>query len=681
LQPPPGFRKTPAKETEPGERLMRLRAIAFALAAFAATGAGAWWIGDATAAYAERRLSGDLEAALAAAGHDWAEIRADGLRLTLSGEAPDETARFHAVEIARAAAGPARLEDEVAVARADPAAAPAFALELLRSDTDISLIGLVPADGARETIAAGLTAAGIGATVTDMLETADHPAPPGWDAALAYGLAILADLPRAKVAIAPATLAVTAVTEDETALAALTRRIETDAPEDVALALDLSAPRPVIAPYSLAFRLAPDGTATLVACSAETEEARDTILAAARAAGAPDDAECRLGLGAPSPDWAEAAASGIEAVASLGGGSFALTDMDALLVGPPGLDADALAAAGVRLDDDLPRIFTLATRGAVRIADEDGEPVAYAPEFRAVLEPGGAVSLSGPLADRSSQVAVLGFAEAIFGHERVTDTIVLDPQLPEGWPGRVLSGVEALALLKEGTLAITPETLTVSGRSLQEEAGREVEAFFAGRNAGPVTIDVAFDAEAAAAAAEPETPPEEACADAVKTILADEMILFETGSARIDSASAGVIDAIADALEPCPGARFEVAGHTDSSGRASYNQDLSERRAAAVVEALDGRAEARLTAVGYGPDRPIADNDTEEGRALNRRIEFALLRDEDEEEAAADADVDRAIAEGGGDEAGEDVSESRDEAADDDADADAASEDEADGQD
>jgi OmpA-OmpF porin, OOP family len=615
---------------------MRLRAIAFALATVGATGASAWWIGDAVAHYAERRLSEDLATALAAAGHDWAEVRADGLILTLAGDAPDETARFHAIEIARQAAGPGRLLDAVAVAPADPAAAPAFALELLRSGEDISLIGLVPADGARETIAAGLAAAGIGATVTDMLETADHPAPPGWDAALAYGLAVLGDLPRAKVAVAPGTLSVTAVAEDATALAGVRREIEARAPADVALDLDLSAPRPVIAPYSLAFRLVPGGPATLTACSAETEEERDAILAAARAAGVEEAAECRLGLGAPSPDWAAAAVRGIEAVAELGGGSFALTDMDALLIGPPDLDPETLAAAGAALAADLPRIFTLATRGAMRLADEDGEAVGYAPEFRAVLEPGGAVRLAGPLGDRSSQIAVLGFAEAVFGHARVSDTIVLDPQLPEGWPGRVLTGIEALALLDEGTLAVTGDTLSVSGRSLQEEAGREIESFFSGRAAGPVVIDVVFDAEAAAAAAIAERPPEEDCAEEVKAILAEEMILFESGSDRIDSASGDVLDAIARALEPCPAARFEVAGHTDSVGSASFNQRLSERRAAAVVEALAGRVEAQLAPVGHGPDRPVADNDTEEGRALNRRIEFALLRDEDE--AAADED-------------------------------------------
>jgi OmpA-OmpF porin, OOP family len=652
---------------------MRLRAIAFALAAFGATGAGAWWIGDATAAYAERRLAGDLEAALAAAGHDWAYVRGDGLRLTIAGEAPDETARFHAIEIARHAIGLGSLKDAVAVASPDPAATPAFALELLRSGAEISLIGLVPREGARETIAAGLAAAGIGATVTDMLETADHPAPAGWGAALAYGLAVLADLPRAKVAVGPGELSVTAVAEDAATLAALTRRIEAGAPDDVDLRLDLSAPRPVISPYSLAFRLAPDGTASLTGCSAETEADAEAILAAARLAGSEEAAECRLGLGAPSPDWAAAAVRGIGAVAELGGGSFALTDMDALLIGPPDLDAERLAAAGAALDAALPRIFTVATRGAARLEDEDGEPVAYAPEFRAVLEPGGTVRLAGPVGDRSSQIAVLGFAEALFGHERVRSTIVLDPQLPQGWPGRVLTGIEALALLETGTLAVTGDTLAVSGLSLQEEAGHEVEAYFAGRYAGPVTVDVAFDTEAAAAADEAARPPEEVCAEEVKAILAGEMILFESGSARIDSASADVIEAIAAALEPCPAARFEVAGHTDARGSVSFNQRLSELRASAVVGALAGRAEAQLAPVGYGPGRPIADNDTEEGRALNRRIEFALLRDDDEAALAADEGEETAGDPGAGEAAADGAREDTPDHE--------ASEDEADGQD
>ncbi|MEN9245504.1 MAG: hypothetical protein Q6J78_02210, partial [Thermostichales cyanobacterium SRBZ-1_bins_19] len=91
----------------------------------------------------------------------------------------------------------------------------------------------------------------------------------------------------------------------------------------------------MIAPFTVAFRRLPDGEGRLVVCSAETEADAARILAAARAAGLTAEADCRVGLGAPSRDWAEAAALGIAAVAEMGGGAFAITDLEAVLTGPP----------------------------------------------------------------------------------------------------------------------------------------------------------------------------------------------------------------------------------------------------------------------------------------------------------------------------------------------------------
>jgi len=70
-----------------------------------------------------------------------------------------------------------------------------------------------------------------------------------------------------------------------------------------------------------------------------------------------------------------------------------------------------------------------------------------------------------------------------------------------------------------------------------------------------------------------------------------------------------------------------VAGHTDSVGTDSYNQGLSERRANAVKDYLtaQGIKASRLTARGYGESRPVASNDTDEGRAENRRVELIVL--------------------------------------------------------
>jgi OOP family OmpA-OmpF porin len=73
---------------------------------------------------------------------------------------------------------------------------------------------------------------------------------------------------------------------------------------------------------------------------------------------------------------------------------------------------------------------------------------------------------------------------------------------------------------------------------------------------------------------------------------------------------------------------IEVAGHTDASGGAARNRELSRQRAESVRQYLISKsiAKARLQAKGYGPDKPIAGNDTPEGREANRRVEFVIIK-------------------------------------------------------
>jgi OOP family OmpA-OmpF porin len=82
-----------------------------------------------------------------------------------------------------------------------------------------------------------------------------------------------------------------------------------------------------------------------------------------------------------------------------------------------------------------------------------------------------------------------------------------------------------------------------------------------------------------------------------------------------------------DVLNKDPELKIEIQGHTDNTGTRRYNQTLSEKRARAVMEYITNKGidEDRLSAVGYGPDRPIADNSTAEGRALNRRTQIEPL--------------------------------------------------------
>lgn len=123
-------------------------------------------------------------------------------------------------------------------------------------------------------------------------------------------------------------------------------------------------------------------------------------------------------------------------------------------------------------------------------------------------------------------------------------------------------------------------------------------------------------------------PAAQSCQTKLAAVVAVEKITFEPRSAELSKASLPVLDKLSAILQQCQAVTIEVAGHTDGGGKKAANQALSERRAEAVVESLTkakgGLGAAKLTAVGYGSSKPIDSNDTAEGRAKNRRIEFVV---------------------------------------------------------
>lgn len=104
-------------------------------------------------------------------------------------------------------------------------------------------------------------------------------------------------------------------------------------------------------------------------------------------------------------------------------------------------------------------------------------------------------------------------------------------------------------------------------------------------------------------------------------------IFYEFDKATLLPQSYVELDRLYKLLVEVPTIKIEISGHTDNKGSANYNQGLSERRAKSVVEYLVDRGISidRLTYVGMGLTQPIASNDTEEGRALNRRTEFKII--------------------------------------------------------
>ncbi|MGR3614635.1 MAG: OmpA family protein [Paracoccaceae bacterium] len=587
----------------------------------------------------------------------WAEVSADGLRVVLSGIAPDEATRFTAVSTTGGIVEASRIIDEMDVLPSKALAPPAFTAEILRNSSGITVIGLLPHSLDRAALEESLAAIAGDLGFSNLIETADYPVPRGWEDAMSFAMLALRDLPRSKISVAAGQVSITANTDSVEDKDRLTKQLARSAPPGLRLALEISAPRPVITPFTLRFILDEQG-ARFDACSAESEDSRDVILRAARIAGMTDTAICTIGLGVPSPNWSVAAAQSLNALSELGGGSITMANVDITLVALEGTKPELFERVAGELENALPNVFSLHTVLPVALDETDSG----VPEFTATLSPEGLVQIRGRVGDEQLRMLADSYAQARFGSANVYFAARVVKDLPVDWPIRVLTGLEALSKLHNGFVSVTPDHIELRGISQRREVSAEISGLMADKlGEGEVyELSITF-----VAPPEPEdkTPDPEVCELRVSEIQATDKIAFEPGLATIAASSSGTMDRIAEILNSCGPIRMEIQGHTDSQGREEMNMNLSQARANSVLNELRARRvrTSSLVAVGYGESIPIADNDTEDGREANRRIEFWLIRPdktatEDEnalDSVAAETPIDAATDENAG--SGEDA--------------------------
>ncbi|MGZ2256521.1 OmpA family protein [Roseobacter sp. A03A-229] len=589
------------------------------IAAFVAAAAVALVAANSSVQVVEDSSEIGVRDALDANALTWAEVEADGLRVLLAGTAPNEALRFRALSVAGSVVDAARIIDQMQVQAAAAIAPPRFSAEVLRNTSGVSIIGLIPESTDRDEMVAGFTAMS-DLPVTDLLETANYPAPTGWEDALAFAITAIDDLPRAKVSVTAGRVEVTAITDSAEAKAALEKELTRAAPPALQLTLNITAPRPVITPFTLRFVLNDEG-ARFDACSADTEDTEARILAAARAAGLDGAARCTIGMGVPSPNWAQAVETGIAALAELGGGSVTFSNADVTLVAAEGTDPGLFDRVTGELETGLPEVFALTP-----VLPEAPEPSAGPAQFLATLSPEGQVQLRGRLSDQTMREVADSFARAKFGSDNVYTAARVVEDLPADWSARVLTGLQALAYLANGAVTVTADTIALTGKTGNVNARAAVAQFMADKLGQDSTfeIDVVY-VEALDPIAALPTPQE--CEADIGEIVAASKIVFEPGSATIDESTLSTMDMIAEVLRDCGDLRLEVQGHTDSQGREEMNLALSQARAESVLNELRARRvlTGSLVAKGYGEALPIADNGTEAGREANRRIEFRLI--------------------------------------------------------
>jgi len=229
----------------------------------------------------------------------------------------------------------------------------------------------------------------------------------------------------------------------------------------------------------------------------------------------------------------------------------------------------------------------------------------------------GQVVASGTVADEASKTAVLTKLREVYGADKVLDQITVGQvTTPANWSDYVQKLITPdLKQVSRGQLKIDGTTVSVRGEVANEAQRQRIASDFATRLNPTYTVTNGLRVSAADQGVLDRT-------------LANRIVEFESGQAVLTPTGKNILDEMAAAMLKLKGQKVEIIGHTDNVGLRASNQNLSQARAEAVRNYLTGKGipAETLVASGSGPDRPIASNDTVEGRARNRRIEFRMAQ-------------------------------------------------------
>jgi OOP family OmpA-OmpF porin len=351
-------------------------------------------------------------------------------------------------------------------------------------------------------------------------------------------------------------------------------------------------------------RLTLSGNAPLPATRSKlTEAARATL------GGVEVVDQMNLSRGAP-PRFDAAALLLLEQVGKLKDGKITITD-DKVSLSGMARDLGGREAIAAALKN-LPEGFSVAAnevRAPPYVFQAYKDPVAVT------------LTLTGNVPDSNVQAAIVAAAGRKFFSEKVVDNLKPSVGAPSGFAGAVVPALGALSRLSTGTLVVSDREVKLTGDALYDSAPAQIRSNLL--KDFPQGFQLKADISVKPAAAPVDA---NICQQLFSELLGKGTIRFESGRSTIDPDSLGLLDRLIETALRCPTVNVEVAGHTDAVGEASTNQALSEKRAQAVVDYLvkAGLPASRFNAVGYGSTQPVATNDTEQGKAQNRRIEFLV---------------------------------------------------------
>jgi OmpA-OmpF porin, OOP family len=227
----------------------------------------------------------------------------------------------------------------------------------------------------------------------------------------------------------------------------------------------------------------------------------------------------------------------------------------------------------------------------------------------------GQVLVSGTVADEASKASILGRLHELYGTDRVVDQIAVGSvALPPNWNTYVQKLINPnLKLISRGQLKIDGNAVSLRGEVSNEVQRQQIASDIATSLSSTYTVNNGLRISASEQ-------------NILDSTLANRIIEFDSGKTSITPSGKIILDEVGAVLLKLQGKKIEIIGHTDNLGLRGNNLVLSQARAESVKVYLAGKGIGPnlMTALGQGPDRPVASNDSIEGRARNRRIEFRI---------------------------------------------------------
>ena len=560
-----------------------------------------------------------LKSALHEAGYSWVKINADGLLLFLHGDAPSDFERIEAVKFGRSMVTGQRLIDNISHLESSKNKTGEINLKILKSIGKVFFIGSFPKEfdsfdfeEMLKTKSPKSEEYHIIVDQTDMASTLN------WELITSYALSLVDVIKLGKIETDGKQLFVEGIASDNRNHGKLKEYIRSRAPSNLPVEISFYQPRELISPFTFQIAIT-NGLLQYSDCVVADEESKNLIAEIAEKLSAKAVQECLVGLGEPSPQWAEALEKAFSISPQLVNAKVVFDNLNISVILDHSFPEKEYTEILNSISNTFPPEFVLSF---IKLSNDGGSDLS-SNRVVATLSPEGLLKIVGPIGEELDKELVANFAKVRFGSENASISLYKVGSLPDDWGFRIIAGLEGLRELKNGILNVTPNLIEIRGKTYKKFSSAKITKVVGDKIGYDQRLSISVDYIDLPKPVDDSLTASQ-CVNKIEETLRVRKIKFEPGSDRVDLAGHETLDDIAKILLNCGDIRLEIGGHTDSQGREQMNLNLSQSRANSVLFELQRRRvlTKNIIAKGYGESQPIASNDTEQGREINRRIEF-----------------------------------------------------------